>query len=219
MEPLTIPGEGKEVFFPSKENQLQKGYTLLLLMFVVFILSLGLLIVVPVWETQLQREKEEELIFRGRQYVEAIRLFQQKFPGAFPRTLDELLEKKCIRRLYPDPMTASGQWDLILIPPSPVGGEQGGLRPSPVQQRREPGRVSPSPTGSRISFQKVLIVPAGLLAKVDNPQIIGVVSSSPEKSVKVYYQQKHYNQWLFFYGQNPQKMPEIVYFGQEKQKE
>jgi len=218
MDLPTILGEGEGSSFSFTAPKKQTGYTLLLLMFVIFILSLGLLIAVPVWETQLQREKEEELIFRGRQYVEAIRLFQQQYPGTFPRSLDELLEKKCLRRLYPDPMAANGEWDLILIPPSPAGGGRG--RPAPSSPRRgRPGQTTPSPTSQQISFQKVLIVPAALVAKVDNPQIIGVVSSSPRKSIKIYYQQKYYNQWLFFYGQDPQKMPEIVYFGQEKRQE
>jgi len=48
------------------------GYILLLLLVAIFVLSLGLLVAVPVLETQLQREKEEELIFRGKQYLEAI---------------------------------------------------------------------------------------------------------------------------------------------------
>ena len=56
------------------------GYTLLILLFALTVLTLGLMVAVPVWETQIQREKEEELIFRGRQYIEAIRIFRLKKP-------------------------------------------------------------------------------------------------------------------------------------------
>lgn len=90
------------------------GYTLLILLFALTVLTLGLMVAVPVWETQIQREKEEELIFRGKQYIEAIRIFRLKKPGAFPRSLEELLEENCIRRLYKDPMTKSGEWNIIL---------------------------------------------------------------------------------------------------------
>ena len=38
----------------------RKGYMLIILMMAVFVLSIGLLVTVPVWETQIQREKEEE---------------------------------------------------------------------------------------------------------------------------------------------------------------
>lgn len=195
MAPLTIPGNSNQ--FLTKRRQ---GYTLLILVFFVFLLGLGLMVAVPVWETQIQREKEEELIFRGKQYVEAIRIFQTKFPGAFPKSLEELEKNKCIRRLYPDPMSKDGEWDLIL---------QFEGRTSP-QQRQEPGR---RPQGQAApASQKVLIVPNNLISRVDNPRIIGVVSSSSQESIKVYLEQTQYNKWLFFYGQDPNKPPEIVYF-------
>jgi len=167
------------------------GYTLLILLFAVTVLIIGLMVAVPVWQTQIQREKEEELIFRGKQYTEAIRLFQMKKPGSFPKTMDELIEEKCIRRLYPDPMTKHGEWNIIV----------------PYQ------RVSAKQKGS---LQRVLVVPSSQLAGVDNAQIIGVVSASTQKSIKIYYEQEFYDQWLFFFGQDPKKMPEIIYYGQEE---
>ena len=64
------------------------------------------------------------------------------------------------------------------------------------------------------AVQKVLIAPQNALASIENPQIIGVVSLSSEKSIKIYYEQDAYDKWLFYYGQDPKKLPEIVYFGQ-----
>ncbi len=176
----------------SRKNQpFSAGYTLLILLFALSVLIIGLLVAVPVWQTQIQREKEEELIFRGKQYVEAIRLFQMKKPGAFPKTMDELIEERCLRRLYPDPMTKNGEWNIIL----------------PYQ------RVSAKQKGS---LQRVLIVPSSMLAGIDNLQIIGVVSASTQKSKKIYYEQESYDRWLFFFGQDPKKMPDIIYYGQEE---
>jgi type II secretory pathway pseudopilin PulG len=169
----------------------REGYTLIMLMIAISLLSIGLLIAVPIWQTELQREKEEELIFRGKQYAEAIRMFQMKKPGTFPKSLDELFKEKCIRKLYKDPMTEHGEWDLIL----PDAG------------------VSKGKTGSA---QKVLIVPHSLLKSVENARIIGVVSSSKKKSVKIYLEQESYDNWLFFYGQDPKKMPEILYYGERE---
>jgi len=167
------------------------GFTLIILLFAITLLIIGLLIAVPVWQTQIQREKEAELIFRGNQYAEAIRLFQLKKPGTFPRTMDELIEEKCIRRLYSDPMTKDGEWNIIL----------------PYQ------RVSAKQKGS---LQRVLVVPSSMLGNVSNSQIIGVVSASTQKSIKIYYEQESYDKWLFFFGQDPEKLPDIVYFGQEE---
>ncbi len=174
-----------------KKQPHSAGYTLIILLFALSVLIIGLMVAVPVWQTQIQREREEELIFRGKQYVEAIRLFQLKKPGAFPKTMDELLEEKCIRRLYTDPMTKNGEWNIIL----------------PYQ------RVSAKRKGS---LQRVLIVPSSMLAGIDNLQIIGVVSASTQRSVKIYYEQLSYDQWLFFFGQDPDKMPDITYYGQEE---
>lgn len=176
----------------SSQNQTQSsGYTLIILLFAVTMLIVGLMVAVPVWQTQIQREKEEELIFRGKQYVEAIRLFQIKKPGTFPKTMDELIEERCIRRLYPDPMTKDGLWNVI-TPYQRVSGDQKG------------------------ALQRVLVVPASQLTALDNSQFIGVVSSSTKKSIKIFLEQEYYDQWLFFFGQDPKNMPEIIYYGQEE---
>lgn len=210
-----------------------QGYVLLTLLLLLTVMSLGLMVAVPVWQTQIQREKEEELIFRGKQYVEAVRIYQLKHPGRFPAKLEDLLEEKCIRRLWPDPMTSHGRWDLILL----EGGVGGQRQQSQPQARRQPtlsvlqppipeslfpsapgdrpaSGLSRQTTGQGQSFspQKVLIVPQHLLGSIKNPQILGVVSSSSEKSIRLYNDQESYDQWLFYYGQDPQKNPEIVHY-------
>lgn len=174
----------------------RKGYTLIILMIAIFIMSIGLLVAIPVWQTQIQREKEEELIFRGKQYVEAIRLFQKKYPGSFPETMDKLLEEKCIRKLYKDPVRKNGEWNIIL----PIGGRTTG-------RRRKSG-----------TSQKILVAPQSALSSIDNPRIIGVVSSSSAKSIKIYLDEETYDKWLFYYGQDPKKRTEIIYYGQIEKK-
>lgn len=164
---------------------------LIILMMAVFVLSIGLLVAIPVWETQIQREKEEELIFRGKQYVEAVRLYQLKNPGTFPKSFDELVEERCLRKLFKDPMSEHGEWNVIL----PHAGVARAKKGAP---------------------QKVLVVPYNVFPSIENPQIIGVVSSSMRKSIKIYYDQETYDMWLFYYGQDPEKMPEIVYYGEEE---
>lgn len=166
------------------------GVMFIMLLILISILNIGLMVAVPVWLTQVQREKEEELIFRGRQYVEAIRVYQLKHPGLFPSSLEVLLKERCLRRAYPDPMTPDGKWDLIL-----AGG---------------------SAQASKDGTQRVLIVPVEALSAIVNPQIIGVVSRSPKKSIKIFNNQDVYNKWLFYYGQDPVKMPEIVRWSESK---
>jgi type II secretory pathway pseudopilin PulG len=194
----------------------QKGYILLLLMFAVFMISLGLMLAMPVWETQVLREREEELIFRGKQYIEAVRLYQSKNPGQFPRSFDQLMEEKCIRRLYSDPLTEDGRWNVILLTqqPAPAGQRRGASRTPRSQAAAKAAGRSQEQGGA--SPQKVMIAPQSALSSITSPQIIGVVSTSTRDSIRIYNEQKTYDKWLFFYGQDPKKLPEIVYYGQEE---
>ncbi len=188
-----------------------RGYVLIMLMFIVTVLAIGLMVAVPVWETQIRREKEEELIFRGKQYVEAVRIYQLKNPGRFPQELDILVEEKCLRRLYKDPMTPEGDWNLILQMP----GVNVGRGPQASRQRGPGVRPSPGQPMEPAAIQKIMIAPAGALSSIQNPQILGVVSSSDQKSIKIYNDQESYDMWLFYYGQASGNPPEIVYYGRE----
>ena len=58
----------------------------------------------PVWRQAAQREREAELVFRGEQYARAIGLYQRQFAGAFPPSIELLIEQRFLRREYKDPM-------------------------------------------------------------------------------------------------------------------
>jgi hypothetical protein len=175
-----------------------------MLMFGVFVITLGFLVAIPVWKTELQREKEEELIFRGKQYAEAVRIYVQKNPGRFPASFKDLLDKKCIRRLYKDPLGPDGQWNVILA----TGGAAS----------RAPAAGRGRPTGGagigRGGATEVMIAPERALPAIKNPQILGVASSSTDKSIKIYNDQDSHDKWLFFFGQDPKKPPKIVVYSE-----
>ncbi len=161
----------------------------IMLMLAVFTIAVGLMVAFPVWETQIRREKEEELIFRGKQYMEAVRVYLAKYPGRHPSTLEELLDKKCIRRLYRDPMTRDGEWNVILAT----------------------GSVAAPASVSGEAPQEVLVAPAKRLGGLKDARILGVVSSSTDKSIKLFDNQDSYDRWLFYHGKTPGKMPRIKY--------
>jgi type II secretory pathway pseudopilin PulG len=185
-------------------TQRQSGSTIVLVLVLVAILSVGLLAAVPVWETQVKREAEEELIFRGTQIVESIRLYQKKNPGRFPASLEELYKKRFLRRLYKDPMTRAGRWDII------------------VQNDAFPQRGTASPMGGSAAAPRatsqIMIVPEGSLAAVGTPRIIGVVSPSTRASIRIFNDQESYDQWFFYLGQDPKKIPDVVYYDQRDKK-
>lgn len=182
----------------------EAGTTFIIVMAMVTIGSIGLLAAVPLWKTQIQRENEEELLFRGRQYVEAIRLYQTKNPGSFPKKIEELVKGRFLRKAYPDPMTRSGKWDLILLP----GDSAAAVRPATGLEAKKPGG-SPGTGAAR-----VFVVAEEALSTVGNPRIIGVVSRSTRTSFRIYNDAETYDAWLFFYGRDQGSKPEIVRLAQ-----
>lgn len=81
------------------------------------------------WQVSMQREREEELIFRGEQIRKAIdsyRLRGRVLGGGAPKSLDDLLEDRRgpqlvrhLRERYVDPFTGLPDWETI---PDPVDG-------------------------------------------------------------------------------------------------
>jgi type II secretory pathway pseudopilin PulG len=97
----------------------EAGFTYLGLLFAIAILGITLATVGVVWSTQIRRDREAELLFVGDQYRQAIGRYYDS-GGVYPRSLNDLLEDKRVpvprrflRRLYPDPMTGSSDWELI----------------------------------------------------------------------------------------------------------
>jgi len=176
----------------------EQGYVIIILMLAVFAITIGMLVAVPFWQTEVRREQEEELIFRGKQYVEAVRLYTAKNPGRFPATLKELLEKKFLRKLYKDPMTESGEWTIVLKPTTSSSGSSAGA--------------------SAQGGQEVLLVPEKALSSIRQPVLLGVAGSLTKPSIRIYNDQETYDRWLFYYGQDPDKLPKIIRYGEQKGK-
>jgi type II secretory pathway pseudopilin PulG len=59
------------------------GYTLVAVVIIFTVMTILVAAVLPSWTAMIQRDKEEELVFRGLQYAEAIRVFQVRF-GRYP---------------------------------------------------------------------------------------------------------------------------------------
>ena len=70
-----------------------------------------------------RREREEEMVWRGKQYVRAIKMYYRK-TGKFPTSLEDLTKPKIgnirfMRRAYKDPMNGKdGEWRLIYVGPA-----------------------------------------------------------------------------------------------------
>src|ERR1700730_10027827 len=93
------------------------GFAYVGLLIAVVILGVSLSAVGTVWRTQAQREREQELLFIGREFQAAIAAYYRSNAGGlrqFPQDINDLLEDKRwpepkhhLRRLYADPMTGA----------------------------------------------------------------------------------------------------------------
>jgi hypothetical protein len=109
----------------------EQGYALLLVLFLLALLALGTMAAMPNSITNGQREKEQEMVWRGRQYVRGIRLYYQKL-HRFPTQLEDLYKPKTgirfMRQPFKDPMNpVDGSWRLIYVGPN--GQLIGSLKP------------------------------------------------------------------------------------------
>jgi type II secretory pathway pseudopilin PulG len=176
----------------------EAGYNLVILMVAMTLLSIALTIALPKWSHVIRREREEELISRGFQYAEAIRIFQNKFQRP-PVRLEELVEvePRSIRKLWKDPMTESGRWVLI-----PAGGGGPGFMPPPP-----PGPGSPPPPpeeeedpDGRPDDDEEIDPDTGIGAKKGIQQVgpfSGVHSRSSKESILVFNGRTRYDEWHF----------------------
>jgi hypothetical protein len=98
----------------------QSGYALLMALCLVLLMIVASQVVLQNLATQGRRQREDEMIWRGRQYVRAIRLYYHK-TGHYPQTVEDLqkgLPELHFLRLaaYQDPMNLpDGAWRLIYV--------------------------------------------------------------------------------------------------------
>ena len=106
----------------------ERGFTYLGVLFFVVAFGLGLASVALVWHTVVQRDKEAELLFVGKQYRQAIASYYASGQREFPTRLEDLLldprfpsVRRHLRRLYRDPMSGGTEWGLVKLGDRIVG--------------------------------------------------------------------------------------------------
>ena len=132
------------------------GFTLVGVVVAIAILTILIAAVGPSVATIVQRDKEMELIFRGKQYARAILAFQKRY-GRYPTELKELREIKprSIRQLWREPFCNCEEgWQAIVagtpdaLPmgqgPTPTGGSMPGSGVPRTTPGRSQGNQPPS---------------------------------------------------------------------------
>jgi type II secretory pathway pseudopilin PulG len=120
-------------------NAPQRGFTYLGLMFAIAVLGITLATIGVVWSTQIRRDREAELLYIGNQYRAAIGRYLNS-GGQYPRELADLVvdkrypvARRYLRRIYPDPMTNSVDWELILAPEGGIMGVASRSQVKPIK--------------------------------------------------------------------------------------
>ncbi len=170
-----------------------------MVMFVMIIAIMSIMMgaAVEIVSFQMRREREAELIFRGQQYIEGIRLFRLRY-GRYPMRLKEMWDAnpRVLRKKWKDPITDSYDWGLVFLGQEggPVGRQGRGQRsaqqtPTPRSgagddDSGEPGTSGQGGTSGRGRGEQV-------------GPIVGVHSTSCDQSIKVYEGRTTYCEWRF----------------------
>lgn len=194
---------------PEPEAGAERGYALLIVIMATTLLLIALTAALPSVYTAGQREREEELIFRGNEYARAIALFQRQF-RRYPTSVKELLQTngiRFLRREYPDPMSRKGKWRFIhadasgaILDSKTLGAgkrsQQPGSQPLPTtkaeEERREKEKAAQEAeeeaSGSSSSFFD---------RESKGGFIVGVASRGKKKSIRVWNGRSRYDEWEF----------------------
>jgi type II secretory pathway pseudopilin PulG len=141
------------------------------------IAAIWLAAALPSWRQQAQREKEDDLIFRGEQYARAIALYQNKNRNLPPPDIDTLISQHFLRKKWKDPITGK---DFTLVGPGIISTTQ-------------PTATAPGQS----AFQTPANAGQVNVGSNQQPGITGVRSTSTATSIKVYNNQQQHNLWQF----------------------
>lgn len=236
-----VPCNLSSITYPrSLSTSKEAGYTLAVVMVFTSVLLVTLSGAVINWQKAMQREREEELIYRGKQFMRAVELWQRKFPGTYPTTVDALLSTnntRFLRKKWKDPITNSDEWRLLKMNPdgsisgltiipgsSPLGASSYGGSSS-SDGSSSGGRTTGTTQGTTSSTRgtgraQPSATGSRAVQSAFNPVlggIVGVASKSEKESLKSYNGRSKYNEWEFVYvprGPQPGAGPNLPPGGQ-----
>jgi type II secretory pathway pseudopilin PulG len=181
----------------------RSGYAMAALLVAIAVMAIAMAVAMPTWRQANQREKEEELVFRGRQYVRAVQLFQRRFAATYPPDVDTLVRMKFLRKKYKDPMVESGEFEIIYqgsllsVTPGPAGQRGAGGGQGTAGTRGQAGQGTSFTFDSRSGA----VTQGGQQGRAAGPRggVLGVRSTSTAESIRLYNGATQYNEWQFVF--------------------
>jgi len=174
-----------------------RGYAMAALLVSLAVMSVMLTVALPVWRQAMQREREAELVFRGEQYARAVALFQRKFAGAFPPSIELLVDQKFLRQEYADPMVEDGEFQVLYQTTAVPGATPGTGLPGSSEAGGAGARGGSSAPPNAFSSSSSSAFDTGEGGVRGG--VVGVVSKSEAESLRLYQGRSRYNEWVFLY--------------------
>lgn len=123
----------------------QRGFTYILVLVAVIVLGIAAETASVPASRRMIAEREQELLFRGQAYRNAIRSYYAT-ARRYPRSLNDLLKdpasahRRYLRTLYADPMSADGkgEWRLIRAADGGISGVASQSNDMPMKQANFP---------------------------------------------------------------------------------
>ncbi len=126
------------------EGAEERGFTYIALLILIAVISVGLAAAGEVWYLSVKREKEEQLLFTGHQFRNALNRYYAGRggpAGRFPLSLEDLVKdprfpdtRRYLREIYPDPMTGSAKWGTLKGPNGEIYGVYSLSQDEPVKK-------------------------------------------------------------------------------------
>jgi type II secretory pathway pseudopilin PulG len=183
-----------------QRRPLEAGYSMVMLVASMTVMFILMGAAVPTWKYIMKNDREEELLYRGGEIADAIGRFQKKNANAYPTSLDQLVKGKFLRKAYKDPMSKDGKWKLVH---QGQAGAQGGPAGIPGMGGAGTGLGTGSTPTTTTTSTTLAAGPGGSggLGGTTVGPILGVVSTSTEKSLRIFNGRTQYNEWIFAAGQ------------------
>jgi len=133
-----------------RPTQHESGYAIVIVMFFLALLVIMAAKAAPTVLSEIQREKEADMVWKGQQYTRGVSLYYRKIKK-FPNSIEDLTTNKTgirfMRQAYKDPMNkADGSWRLIYVGPN--GQLIGSLKNRNVGVLGQPAATTASTTGT-----------------------------------------------------------------------
>ncbi len=144
-----LAGELQNSRFRNRRSAIRnsRGFTYLALLAALIIIGISLGAAGKYWGNVILRDKEEELLFRGDQYRQAIERYFLAIPAKmqFPQSIDDLLDddrtptgKRHLRQRYKDPFTGEDFIEIRDPLTNRIIGVHSGSDKTPLKQANFP---------------------------------------------------------------------------------